>query len=190
VHNARARNTSDTQTDLQRIIDSTLATPDAGDHAMEGHIPDAALSLTPRVWRHRPIRDQYACGALLIRVQTANENKERWLARAMSPSRKTTRRVGTQRVRDDIANERRMRSQLDIKAFMNAIRIIAIGLIVAGALALMYGGFSYTKDTTAVKLGPLELTVKEKQTVNVPLWLGIASIGAGGLLLALARRKG
>ena len=83
-----------------------------------------------------------------------------------------------------------MRTQLDTKAFVNATRIFAIGLIVAGALAVMYGGFSYTKDTTAVKLGPLELTVKEKQTVNVPLWLGIVSIGAGGLLLVLGKRKG
>ena len=55
----------------------------------------------------------------------------------------------------------------------------------AGVLGLVYGGFSYTKDTTAVKLGPLELTVKEKQSVNVPLWAGIASIVAGGLLLAM-----
>ncbi len=62
-------------------------------------------------------------------------------------------------------------------------------LIVAGALALAYGGFSYTKDTTAVKLGPLELTVKEKETVNVPLWAGIGAIVIGGaLLLAGAKR--
>ena len=58
---------------------------------------------------------------------------------------------------------------------MNATKIIAIVLIVAGALALLYGGFSYTKDTTAVKLGPIELTVQEKKTVNVPLWMGIGA---------------
>jgi hypothetical protein len=52
---------------------------------------------------------------------------------------------------------------------MNLARIAAILLIVGGALALLYGGFSYTKDTTAAKVGPLELSVKEKQTVNVPL---------------------
>lgn len=75
---------------------------------------------------------------------------------------------------------------------MNAstIRIIAIALIVAGALAVAYGGFSYTKDTTAVKLGPVELTVKEKETVSVPLWAGIGAIVAGGLLLVLGQRKG
>ena len=68
-------------------------------------------------------------------------------------------------------------------------RIIAIVLIVAGGLGLLYGGFSYTKDTTQVKLGPLELSVKEKQNVNVPVWAGIAAIVAGGLILGLGGRK-
>ena len=68
-------------------------------------------------------------------------------------------------------------------------RIIAIVLIVAGGLGLLYGGFSYTKDTTQVKLGPLELSVKEKQNVNVPVWAGIAAIVAGGLMLGLGGRK-
>jgi len=73
---------------------------------------------------------------------------------------------------------------------MNPIKLVAIILIVAGALALAYGGFSYTKDTTAVKLGPIELSVKEKETVNVPLWAGVAAIVAGGLLLVLGGKKG
>lgn len=73
---------------------------------------------------------------------------------------------------------------------MNATRIAAIVLIVAGALGLLYGGFSYTKDTTAVKLGPIELSVKEKQTVNVPMWLGVGAIVVGGLLLVGGGRKG
>ena len=68
---------------------------------------------------------------------------------------------------------------------MNGIRMLGIALLVAGVLGLAYGGFSYTKDTTAVKLGPIELTVKEKQSVNVPLWAGVASIVVGGVLLAL-----
>jgi hypothetical protein len=72
---------------------------------------------------------------------------------------------------------------------MNTTRIIAIALIAAGALALVYGGFSYTKDTTAVKLGPLELTVKERQTVNVPLWAGLGAILVGGLLLVVGKSK-
>ena len=73
---------------------------------------------------------------------------------------------------------------------MNSTRIIGIVLIAAGALGLAYGGFSYTRDTTAVKLGPLELSVQEKKTVNVPLWVGIGAIVVGGLLLVVGGRKG
>ncbi|MDP3821335.1 MAG: hypothetical protein Q8R33_07650 [Burkholderiales bacterium] len=73
---------------------------------------------------------------------------------------------------------------------MNTTRLIAIALIVAGILGLVYGGFSYTKDTTAVKLGPLELSVKQKETINVPMWAGIGAIVVGGLLLVLGSRKG
>lgn len=72
---------------------------------------------------------------------------------------------------------------------MNAIKMLGLALIVAGALGLAYGGFSYTKDTTAVKLGPIELSVKEKETVNVPLWAGIAAIVIGGGLLAFGGKS-
>lgn len=72
---------------------------------------------------------------------------------------------------------------------MNAVRFVAIALIAAGVLGLAYGSFSYTKDTTAVKVGPIELTVKQKETVNVPMWAGIGAIVAGGLLLVFGGRK-
>lgn len=68
---------------------------------------------------------------------------------------------------------------------MNSLKMLGIALLVVGALALVYGGFSYTKNTTAVKLGPIELTVKEKETINVPLWAGIASLAIGGVLLVM-----
>ena len=73
---------------------------------------------------------------------------------------------------------------------MNGIKIVGIALLVAGAVGLAYGSFSYTKDTTAVKLGPLELSVKEKETVNVPVWAGVSAILVGGLLLAFGGKKG
>ena len=72
---------------------------------------------------------------------------------------------------------------------MNPTKIVAIILLVGGVLGLLYGGFSYTQDTTAVKLGPLELTVKDKQTVNVPLWASIGAMAAGGLLLVFGSRR-
>ncbi|MBU1396985.1 MAG: hypothetical protein KKE84_12725 [Gammaproteobacteria bacterium] len=62
---------------------------------------------------------------------------------------------------------------------MNSIKMLAIVLIVAGGLALAYGGFTYTKDTHQAKLGPIELSVKETQTVNIPIWAGLGLIVAG-----------
>jgi hypothetical protein len=72
---------------------------------------------------------------------------------------------------------------------MNAAKVIAIVLIIAGALGLVYQQFSFTKETTQAKLGPLELTVKEKQTVNVPLWISLGAIGIGVVLLVTGRKK-
>jgi hypothetical protein len=66
---------------------------------------------------------------------------------------------------------------------MNTIRIAAIALIVAGALALIYGSFSYTKETHEVKLGAIAVSVQEKETVSVPIWAGVAGIVLGGALL-------
>jgi hypothetical protein len=71
---------------------------------------------------------------------------------------------------------------------VNFARHIGIVLVVGGVLAMVYGGFSYTKDKTALKLGPLELSVKEKRTVDVPMWAGIGAVVAGGLLLIFGGR--
>jgi len=72
---------------------------------------------------------------------------------------------------------------------MNTIKIAAMALILAGILGLAYGSFSYTKETHEAKLGPLELSVQEKQTVNIPVWLGAGAIVAGGALLLLGSKK-
>ena len=66
---------------------------------------------------------------------------------------------------------------------MNAVKIAAIVLIVSGALGLAYGSFSYAKETHEAKLGPIELSVREKETVNVPVWLGVGAVVAGGVVL-------
>lgn len=70
------------------------------------------------------------------------------------------------------------------------IKIVGIALLVAGLLGLVYGGFSYNKETVGAKLGPIELKVTEKRTIDVPIWGGIGAIVAGAALLALGRRKG
>ncbi len=72
---------------------------------------------------------------------------------------------------------------------MNATRIIAIVLIAAGALGLVYGGFSYTKETTGLKLGPLELKVQEQKRINVPLIASAAAIAIGVVLLVVGRNS-
>lgn len=66
---------------------------------------------------------------------------------------------------------------------MNAVKIAAIALIVAGVLGLLYGNFSYTKETHEAKVGPIELSVTNKETVNIPVWAGVGAIAIGGVLL-------
>lgn len=72
---------------------------------------------------------------------------------------------------------------------MGPMKIAGIALIVVGALALAYGGFSFTKETHKAEIGPLKLSVKEKESVNVPQWAGIASILAGVVLLVVGGKK-
>ena len=72
---------------------------------------------------------------------------------------------------------------------MSAMKIVAIILIVIGILGLIYGGITYTKKTHDVDLGPVEFSVKEKETVNVPVWAGVAAVIAGVLLLVVPRKK-
>lgn len=66
---------------------------------------------------------------------------------------------------------------------MNAVKMLAIVLIVAGALGLAYGSFSYTKETHQAKIGPIELSVEDKETVNIPVWAGVGALVAGLFLL-------
>jgi hypothetical protein len=72
---------------------------------------------------------------------------------------------------------------------MNAIKGIAFTLILAGALGLMYGGFSYTKETHEAKLGPIELSITDKERVNIPVWAGVGAILLGGALLVFGGTK-
>jgi hypothetical protein len=73
---------------------------------------------------------------------------------------------------------------------MNMVKIVGILLIVAGVLGVLFSSFSFTKETHEAKLGPIELSVKEKQTVNIPVWASVAAIVVGGVLLVVGGRKG
>ena len=72
---------------------------------------------------------------------------------------------------------------------MDTQKIAAILFIVAGALGLAYGGFSYTKETHQADIGSLHMSVDEKQHVNVPVWAGVGAILVGGLLLVTGRKN-
>jgi hypothetical protein len=72
---------------------------------------------------------------------------------------------------------------------MNAARIAAVVLIVAGILGLVYGSFSYTKETHDAKIGPLELSIKDRETVNIPVWAGVGAIVIGGAILLVGRKQ-
>jgi len=67
-------------------------------------------------------------------------------------------------------------------------KIVGLALVALGVLALVYGGFSYTKETHDTKVGPVEFSVKEKERVNVPVWAGVAAIAIGAAVLVLDRR--
>jgi TRAP-type C4-dicarboxylate transport system permease small subunit len=71
---------------------------------------------------------------------------------------------------------------------MNSMKLLALLLIVGGGLGLAYGGFTYTKQTHMTDIGPLHLEVKEKEHVNIPLWVGLAALIGGGLLLVAPRK--
>jgi hypothetical protein len=73
---------------------------------------------------------------------------------------------------------------------MNAMKMLGIALLVGGILGLIYGGFTYTKETHETKIGPITLSVKDKETINVPIWAGVGAIVIGGLLLVSGTRKG
>ena len=72
---------------------------------------------------------------------------------------------------------------------MNTTTIIAILLIIAGGAGLIYGQFSYTKEKHEAKIGPIELSITEKETVNVPTWAGVGAIAVGVGLLVAGRKK-
>ena len=72
---------------------------------------------------------------------------------------------------------------------MNPTKLVAVVLIAAGLLGLLYGSFSYTKETHDIKLGTIELSVKEEETVNIPVWAGIGAIAIGAAMLLFGGRK-
>ncbi len=68
-------------------------------------------------------------------------------------------------------------------------RFGALLLIAAGIAALVYGKFSYTKDSHTAQIGDIGITVQDQRTVNIPIWAGVGAIVVGSLLLLVPPRK-
>jgi hypothetical protein len=71
---------------------------------------------------------------------------------------------------------------------MKPLKLAGIVLIVAGLAGLAYGSFTFTKDTHKTRIGPISLSISEKETVNVPVWLG-AGAALLGLVLVVVRER-
>ena len=72
---------------------------------------------------------------------------------------------------------------------MNIVRLIGLGFLILGVLGLVYGDFTYTKETQRKKLGPLEFEVKDRERVHVPIWAGIGAVVVGGVLIVAGKKR-
>lgn len=73
---------------------------------------------------------------------------------------------------------------------MSYRKIAAAALLLTGVLAVLYGSFGYTREASTTRMGVFEVTLKDRRTVNVPIWAGVAAVVTGGLMLVVPRRKG
>ena len=72
---------------------------------------------------------------------------------------------------------------------MGSMKVVGVALIAVGILALVYGGFAYTRESHEAKIGSLELSVKDRETVNIPVWAGVGAIIVGGLVLLMPKKS-
>ena len=70
----------------------------------------------------------------------------------------------------------------------NIMKTLGVLLLVLGVLALVYKGFSYTQETHKAKLGPIDIAVEEKKSVDIPTWAGVVAVIVGGGLLLTSKR--
>lgn len=74
---------------------------------------------------------------------------------------------------------------------MGARKVVGIGLVILGVIALVWGGVFWTDRDTILDAGPLEVTTEDREGVAVPPVLGVIALIGGIVLLAVpARRKG
>lgn len=73
---------------------------------------------------------------------------------------------------------------------MTRSRIVAVVLMAAGILALVYGGFTYTADTHEANIGSMSISIDDERRVNVPVWAGVGMLLVGGVIFATSLKRG
>ena len=71
---------------------------------------------------------------------------------------------------------------------MNSMKLAAFALMIVGVLALAYGGFTYTKETHDADMGPIHMSIDEKEHVDIPIWAGVGALVLGGALLVFGKK--
>ena len=69
------------------------------------------------------------------------------------------------------------------------MKTLAVVLIVIGALALVYQGFSYVTHDKVIDIGPVEVTAEKQKTVFLPPILGAVVLVTGIALLLTGSRQ-
>jgi drug/metabolite transporter (DMT)-like permease len=69
------------------------------------------------------------------------------------------------------------------------MKTIGIVLVIAGVIALVYGGFAYSRDRKVLDLGPLEITTTENRSFPIPAAVGAAVLVAGFVLVISGNRR-
>jgi len=68
-------------------------------------------------------------------------------------------------------------------------QLIGIVLVIVGLVSLIWGGISWTRETTVVDIGPIEARTQERETLPLPPILGGIALAGGVLLLVTSRRR-
>jgi hypothetical protein len=64
-----------------------------------------------------------------------------------------------------------------------AWKVVGVVLLVLGIMGMFWGGLTFTKETHDAEIGPIEFSVKDRETIRIPLWAGVIMAVAGTVLL-------
>jgi drug/metabolite transporter (DMT)-like permease len=72
---------------------------------------------------------------------------------------------------------------------MKPITVLGIALAVLGVLALVYQGFSYTRQRNVLDIGPIHTTADTRKHVSLPPIVGGLALASAAVLLALGAKQ-